>query len=156
MNSTDSRRSCSMRRGAVVYARVSSQRQVENFSLSVQEEACRDHCRRQGWEVARVFREEGESARSVDRTQLNELLTFCREHKQEIVAVIVHSLSRWSRDTRDHYALTGLLAKWGIVLRSATEPIGDDPSGQLMEAVIAGVARFENQLRAERTQGGMK
>ncbi len=154
--STSSRKSRSARRAAVVYVRVSSQRQVENFSLGVQEEACRAYARREGWTVARVFREEGESAKSADRTRLNELLDYCREHKAAINAVVVHSLSRWSRDTRDHFALTGLLAKWGISLRSATEPISDDPAGQLMEAVIAGVAKFENQLRADRTTGGMR
>ena len=155
-NSTDSRKPSSTRRLAVVYVRVSSARQVENFSLGVQEQACRDYCRRQGWEVLRVFREQGESARTADRTQLNELLNYCRENKRSIPAVVVHAVSRWSRDTRDHYALTGYLLKLGIGLRSATEPISDDPAGQLMEAVIAGVAKFENQLRANRTTSGMR
>ena len=145
-----------MRRSALIYVRVSSARQVENFSLRVQEETCRAYCARQGWPVARVFREEGESAKTADRTQLNALLDYVREHKHQVGAVVVHALSRWSRDTRDHYALTGLLLKWGIKLHSATEPISDDPAGQLMEAVIAGVAKFENQLRASRTTGGMR
>ena len=156
MNSIGSRKSPSMRRSALVYVRVSSQRQVENFSLGVQEQACRAYCRTQGWQVARVFREEGESAKSADRTQLSALLDYCREHKTTIAAVVVHSLSRWSRDTRDHFALTGLLLKWGMTLRSATEPISDEPEGELMEAVIAGVAKYENRQRARRTTGGMR
>ena len=48
-----------MRRSAAIYVRVSSQQQVSNFSLEVQEEACRYYCRRDGWLVARVFRVDG-------------------------------------------------------------------------------------------------
>lgn len=146
-----------MQRGAVVYVRVSSQQQVGNYSLEVQEDACRASCRDQGWPVARVFREEGESARSADRTQLTALMDYCRENRSQLVAVVVHSMTRWSRDTHDHYALRGLLLKWGIALRSATERMIDDsPEGELMESLVAGMARYENRQRTGRTVAGMR
>src|SRR5204862_7755485 len=91
-----------------------------------------------------------------DPTRLNALLTYGPEHKRELPAVVVHALSRWSRDTHDHYALTGLLLKWGVRLASATEPISDDPAGRLLEAVVAGVSKFENEQRAGRTVSGMR
>ena len=62
---------------AVIYCRVSTKEQTENLSLPTQKRACEEYCLREGWEVARVFVEEGESARSADRTQLKELLTYC-------------------------------------------------------------------------------
>src|SRR2546426_1066337 len=133
-----------MQRGAVVYVRVSSQQQVGNFSLDVQEQVCGDYCRAQGWPVLHLFREEGQSARSVDRVQLNALLDYCRLNKQAIAAVVVHSLSRWSRETGDHFMLRNLLRRWGIALRSATEAIDDTASGELVEGVHAVLARFEN------------
>ena len=113
-----------MQRSAIIYVRVSSPRQVENFSLGVQEDACRAYCRTQGWPVLRVFREEGESATRADRTQLKALLDYCCAHGRDIAAVVVHSVSRWSRDTRDHFNLKAVLSRWGIALRSVTEPIG--------------------------------
>ena len=145
-----------MKKSAVVYVRVSSARQVENFSLDTQERLCRDYCAAQGWPVALVFREQGESARSADRTELQRMLTHCREHRGEVGAVMVHSLSRWSREQRDHHALRGLLTAWGITLRSATEPISDDPAGEFLEGIIASAAQFENRLRTARTREGMK
>jgi DNA invertase Pin-like site-specific DNA recombinase len=146
-----------MSRSAVVYVRVSSSRQVENYSLDVQEDACRGYCRSNGWPIARVFREEGESAKSADRTQLTALMDYCREHRAQIAAVVVHSMSRWSRDTGDHFALRGLLAKWGIALRSATEQMIDDsPEGELIEAVVAGVSKYERRQLTRRTTGGMR
>src|SRR5271166_4523641 len=58
------------KRYAIIYTRVSTGRQVENASLDTQEQVCKDYCARQGWAVLRVFREEGESAKTADRTQL--------------------------------------------------------------------------------------
>src|SRR5512135_1988839 len=107
--------------GAVIYVRVSTKEQTQNFSLPTQTRACEEHCRREGWDVVKIFREEGESAKTADRTQLKEMLAFCRQNKKRVDFVVVHSLSRFSRDARAHHALTGLLAGFGIALRSVTE-----------------------------------
>ena len=40
--------------------------------------ACEEYCRRQSYEVLERFHEEGESAKSTDRSQLQNLFTFCR------------------------------------------------------------------------------
>jgi DNA invertase Pin-like site-specific DNA recombinase len=145
-----------MQRSAIIYTRVSSQQQVGNFSLDVQEEACRAYCRAKGWPVLKVFREEGESATTSARTQLNLLLDFACDRKREIAAVVVHSVSRWSRDVRDHFNLTAALSRWGIALRSATEPIDESAEGQMTEGFLSVVAKYENQQRARRTKGGMR
>src|SRR5262245_51728184 len=62
--------------GAVIYVRVSTKEQTENLSLPTQLRACEEYCRRQGYEVLERFHEEGESAKSTDRSQLQNLLTF--------------------------------------------------------------------------------
>ena len=64
--------------GAVIYVRVSTKEQTENLSLPTQLRACEEYCRRQGYEVLERFHEEGESAKSTDRSQLQNLLTFSR------------------------------------------------------------------------------
>ena len=63
---------------AVIYCRVSTKEQTKNLSLPTQERVCREYCERQGVAVNRVFVEEGESAKTSDRTKLIELLDFCR------------------------------------------------------------------------------
>jgi site-specific DNA recombinase len=102
---------------AVIYCRVSTAEQVQNLSLSTQEKLCRDYCGRQGWDVAKVFIEQGESAKTANRTELQNLLTYCREHKRGLAAVVVYSLNRFSRDSKDHHILRGLLLGFGIALR---------------------------------------
>ena len=70
--------------GAVIYVRVSTKKQTENLSLPTQLRACEDYCRRQGYEVLERFREDGESARTTDRTELQNLLKYCRTNKGKV------------------------------------------------------------------------
>jgi site-specific DNA recombinase len=65
--------------GAIIYVRVSTKEQTENLSLPTQLKACEEYCERQGFKVLARFREEGESAKTVDRTELQKLLQFCRK-----------------------------------------------------------------------------
>src|SRR3970282_916730 len=53
-----------------IYVRVSTKEQTENLSLPTQLRACEEYCRHQGYEILERFREEGESAKTTDRSQL--------------------------------------------------------------------------------------
>jgi DNA invertase Pin-like site-specific DNA recombinase len=48
------------------------------------------------------------------------------------------------------------VARSGISLRSATEPIDDTSTGKLMEGVLAAFAQFDNDYRSDWTRPGMK
>jgi DNA invertase Pin-like site-specific DNA recombinase len=142
--------------GAVIYVRVSTKEQTKNLSLPTQLRACEEYCRRQGYEVLERFHEEGESAKSTDRSQLQNLLTYCRLNKGRVHFVVVFNLTRFARDKYDHFALRSHLQSLGISLRSATEPIDDTSTGKLMEGVLAAFAQFDNDVRSDRTRAGMK
>ena len=129
---------------------MAGEEQTENLSLPTQLRACEDYCRRQGYEVLERFHEEGESAKSTDRSQLQNLLTYCRLNKGRVHFVVVFNLTRFARDNYDHFALRSHLQSLGISLRSATEPIDDTSTGKLMEGVLAAFAQFDNDARIER------
>jgi DNA invertase Pin-like site-specific DNA recombinase len=93
-----------------------------------------------GYEILERFHEEGESAKSTHRSQLQNLLTFCRLNKGRVHFVVVFNLTRFARDKYDHFALRSHLQSLGISLRSATEPIDDTSTGKLMEGVLAAFA----------------
>jgi hypothetical protein len=135
--------------GAVIYVRVSTKEQTENLSLPTQLRACEEYCCRQGYDVLERFHEEGESAKTTDRSQLQNLLTYCRLNKGRVHFVVVFNLTRFARDKYDHFALRSLLQSLGISLRSATEPIDDTSTGKLMEGVLAAFAQFDNDCRSE-------
>ena len=140
-------------RKAVLYLRVSDQRQVENYSLETQERACREYCERNGWKVAAVFREEGESAKTTDRPQLREMLQWCRPGRADVV--LVFRFSRAARNAADYHTIKGMLAGRGMELVSVTETRGDSPAEHLLENVIAAINQFDNEVRAEQSRNGM-
>ncbi len=140
---------------AVLYCRVSSLEQTKNLSLPTQEKACREYCARQGYEVDRLF-VDAESARSAtDRPEFVKLLSYCREQRGRVNAVVVYAVNRFARNNTDHHGVAALLRGLGVSLRSVTEPIDDTPSGKLMEAILAGFAQFDNDVRSERVTAGM-
>lgn len=146
----------STKKRAVIYCRVSSDRQVENYSLETQEKICVEYAERNEFEVVENFIEEGESAKTADRTKLQELLKYCYNKPNNIQVVIFHKIDRFARDRFDYDTVCyGLRAK-GITIHSATEPIAENPTGRLMEGVLASFAQFDNEIRTERSVLGMK
>ena len=142
---------------AVIYVRVSTERHVtEGASLETQERDCRAMCARNGWEVVCLFREEGESAKTADRPQLKELLTFCRISKPRPEYVVVHHVDRWARNGQDHDVMRNYLLKLGVKLRSFSQRLGEDPYDQFYERIMSGQSELDNKLRGMRSLEGMK
>jgi site-specific DNA recombinase len=142
---------------AVIYVRVSTLEQVDNYSLDDQEVQCRAYCEQRSLEVVSVFREEGESAKNDDRTKLKEMLALCDKaaKKSDIGFVVVHRLDRFSRNSYYHEAIRIRLARCGVKLRSVTEPIDESATGRYMERTFASIAELDNDLRSERATSGM-
>ncbi len=142
---------------AVIYLRVSTEEQVDNYSLETQENICRKEAERREMEVLHIFRDEGRSAKTiVGRFALVEMLEFCRKYKKEIGAVIVYRLDRISRQTADYLAIRKKLAECDVTLLSATEPTGNSPTEKFIETMLAGFAQMDNDVRSERSKNGMK
>lgn len=141
---------------AVIYCRVSDPKQIEGQSLAAQEKVCREYALQQGYEVAKVFIEEGESAKTRSRPELTQLLTYCAIRRHGISAVIVYKLDRLSRNTDDYSQLRIILKRYGVEIKSTTEYFENTPAGRFMENIIANVAQFDNDVRAERCIMGMR
>jgi site-specific DNA recombinase len=142
--------------GAIIYIRVSTKEQAENLSLPTQLRVCEEYCRREGFQILARFKEEGESAKTTDRRELQRMLAYCRSNKGKVHFLVVFNLTRFARDKYDHFALRSHLKSLGISLRSATEPIDDTSTGKLMEGVLAAFAQFDNDVRSDRTRAGMQ
>ena len=142
---------------AVIYCRVSTKEQVEEGnSLVTQEKNCRDFAKKNGYEIGAVYIEQGESAKTADRTELKKLLSFCAIKKNGISAVIAYKIDRISRNTDDYSQIRILLKRYGVEIKSTSEYFEDTPAGRFMENIIANVAQFDNDVRSERSIGGMR
>lgn len=143
---------------SVAYIRVSTDEQVHGTSLNMQQKACLEFAKANGWKLKpeNVFRDEGESAKAMNRPQLLAMLEFCRKNRGKIDKCIVWKLDRFARNSDDHVMIRSILRKNGVSLVSVTEPIDESPTGKLMETVLSGFAQFDNEVRTYRTTEGMK
>ena len=140
---------------AVVYCRVSTEEQTRNLSLPTQQAACLEYCQRNSAVVVKIFMERGESAKTIDRPELQKMLSYCRENKGRVDLVVVYNLSRLARDTFGHFTVRAFLKKLGVGLHSVTEVIDETSQGRFTENILAAVAQLDNDVRSERTVAGM-
>ena len=145
-----------MKKLCVIYTRVSSEKQVDGYSLDSQEELCRKRAEETGYEVIKVYREEGISAKTTNRPALKEMLSFCINKKNNISAIFIYSLSRLNRNTGNHIAISGILAKAGVELVSLNEPTGTTPVQRFMGTMFAGMAQLENEMRGENVANSLR
>ena len=86
--------------GAIIYIRVSTKEQTENLSLPTQLRVCEEYCRREGFEILERFKEEGESAKTIDRRELQRMLAYCRSNKGKVHFLVVFNLTRFARRSK--------------------------------------------------------
>src|SRR5688572_27909008 len=91
------------RQGAVIYARVSSEEQVQGYSIQAQLRACRAWAEKQGYGVAKEYVDEGYSAsRHLDRREaFKDMVAEAVSKTRSFDIVIVHKLDRFSRDSAE-------------------------------------------------------
>ncbi|MCL5292489.1 MAG: recombinase family protein [Actinobacteria bacterium] len=143
----------------LIYLRVSTKEQAsknaekEGYSLPAQREACLRHIRDKGWSYVDEYVDRGESARSSQRPQLQEMLSRIKKDGT-IDAVVVHKIDRLARNMEDHVAIKAILKKHKVSLVSVVENIEDSASGQFMEGILALMAEFYSANLAMETKKG--
>jgi DNA invertase Pin-like site-specific DNA recombinase len=143
-------------KNGIIYCRVSSTEQVDGTSLESQEKVCREFCAREHIQVLKVFVEKGESAKTAERTEFINAISFCSEKKNAVDYFVVYKLDRFARCQADHITVRQTLKKYHTELKSVTEPINDSPVGKMMEGILSAFAEFDNNVRTERSVNGMK
>lgn len=140
---------------AIGYVRVSTERQAEEgVSLDAQKNRIAAWCAANGYELAGVECDAGISGkRASNRPALQAALDrACAER----CALVVYSLSRLARSTKDALAISERLDKAGADLVSLTEKIDTtSAAGKMVFRMLAVLAEFERDLVSERTRGAM-
>lgn len=144
---------------AVGYARVSTEEQATaGYGLEAQEKAIRAFAESQGYELVDLVVDAGVSGatRPEERPGFARVLELAEERAFSVL--LVWKFDRLARNLA--YAVTtvnGLQERFGVVLRSVTEPIDTaTPMGQTIFAVLAGMAAQERLAITQRTLAGKK
>lgn len=145
-----------MKESVLLATRYSDPKQDGGTSTEVQVDTCTGYCEKQSFEIIAHHKVEAESAKATNTARIIALLDFCRQYKGKAKYLIVYKVDRFARDVASHYYLKTELLKIGIVLRSATEPIDETPTGELMETILAALAQFQNSVKREHVKISMK
>lgn len=122
---------------AAIYVRVSTSRQADHdLSMPDQINQCRAYCGRQGWEVVEVFEEPGASALDEERPIFQEMIYKSKRPDRPFEFVVVHSLSRFSRDSFHSEMYIRELGKVGVKLVSITQSLTPDPTGEMLRKLL--------------------
>ncbi len=143
-------------RPAIGYCRVSTEEQSrEGVSLAAQEARIRAFCAGQGLPLADVLVDAGESASTLDRPALRDLLA--RIEAGTVGTVVVAKLDRLTRRTRDLLALVeDTFRPHHVELVSLSEQLDTrTPAGVLMVTVLGALAQMEREQVGERTRAAL-
>src|SRR3989344_2159511 len=140
---------------AVLYLRISDEKQIGNTSLEVQDQFCKDFCKRQNLKIVDVIRLEAVSAKYTNQQRVNELVSYSKKNRNNFDVLVVYKLSRFARSVKQHYQIKNELEKYGIVLSSASETIDTTPIGRFTENSLAAFYQLDNDIRRENTVSGM-
>jgi site-specific DNA recombinase len=142
---------------AVVYARVSTGRQAEaDLSIPDQIRQAEQWCSQNGVQLVRQFIEPGASGTDENRPVFQEMLEAARRKPCDFDVIIIHSFSRFCRDSYTYYMACRILERAGITLHSLTQPLNPDPTGDLVRSILVSFDSYQSLENAKHTSRAMK
>jgi len=99
---------------AAIYIRVSTEEQAkQGTSLSAQEEALQNYAKALGYEVLKIYKDEGKSGKDIKgRPEMKQLLADAEARKFQ--AIFIYKLDRFSRSLRDLIETIEKLKEWNV------------------------------------------
>ena len=141
---------------AGLYIRVSTEDQArEGFSLPEQEKRLRAMCEYKGYEIYKLYKDAGISAKTGNyRPAFEELLQDIREKKCNTIVVL--KLDRLTRSVFDLEGIMRFLEENNAYLDCANEEINTtNSSGKLVPRMLTSVSQNEIERTSERTKFGL-
>ncbi len=136
------------------YIRVSTEEQaLSGFSLQAQADCLQSVAQSRGWRIARVYQDDGYSAKDMNRPGLRQLL----QDAQPGDILLVYKLDRLTRSVRDLEDLLRHFDQRGLMFQSATEQFETTTaSGRLFLRIVTEIAQWERETIAERSAMGKR
>jgi site-specific DNA recombinase len=139
-----------------LYARVSSDAQDTDLSLTAQLRAMREHVQRLGDNIVREFVDEAKSGRTDARPAFKQMIGLAKSDDPPFCKIYVWKLNRFARSREDSVVYKSLLRRKGIEVVSINEPVDDSPAGRLLEGMIESVDEFYSASMGQDIKRGMR
>ncbi len=126
---------------AVIYVRVSTDKQGDNYSLGTQEEACRSYAAEQGYIVLSVFRETHTATELYERPELSRLREAMG--RGEFDVLLCYDPDRFSRSQVHTALLQDFCERAEVELRFAMFDFEQSATGRFLLGARAFAAELE-------------
>ena len=140
---------------AGLYSRVSTEDQ-SRFGHSLDEQECKlkQLCEFKGYEIYKIYREEGVSAKNTNRPKFQEMIEDMKNGK--INKIIVYKLDRLTRSIQDLEYICSMLEEYNCELESVAEEINTgNANGKFFIRMLTILAQLEIERTSERTKFGL-
>lgn len=139
-----------------LYTRVSTEMQLDGYSLEAQLDRLRREAKHRGMKVVGEYSDEGKSGKNIKgRPAFQRMLNDIRTEKDDVDYVLVFKLSRFGRNAADTLNSLQYMEDFGVHLLCVEDGIDSaGASGKLMISVLASVAEIERENIKEQTMLG--
>lgn len=139
-----------MRQIVCGYVRVSTENQLENYSIDEQVERIKSYCKAKDWDLLKIYTDGGYSGGNTNRPGLQQMLADIQN--KLVNAVVVYKLDRLSRSQKDTLTLIedSFLA-YNVDFISINENFDTStPFGRAMIGILSVFAQLEKDQITER------
>ncbi len=141
---------------AAIYARVSTGKQAAGeLSLPDQVNQCEGFAQARGFELAEQFIDRGVSARTDKRPEFQRMIALALSPHRPFDVILVHSQSRFARNTRDLLIYQGKLAEAGIELISITQDLGQGETADVLRTMVGALDEYQSKETAKHVARSM-
>ena len=140
-----------------LYLRVSTEMQVDGYSLEAQKNCLKKFAEREELVIAGVYEDAGKSGKSIEGRPAFRRMLSDIESGAEIDYVMVYKLSRFGRNAADILNSLELLQTYDVNLICIEEGIdSSQTSGKLLISVLSAVSEIERENILEQTMNGRR
>ena len=140
-----------------IYARVSTARQFEkDLSIPDQIKQLHDWCSLNGYAVGQDYVEKGATATDDRRPMFQQMIADACRKPSPYEAIVVHSLSRFYRDSLELALYERKLKQFGVRLISITQQTSDDPSGEMARKIFSIFDEYQSKENGKHTLRAMR
>ena len=144
------------RKRAACYARVSTARQFErDLSIPDQLRQLREYCELNNIELVDEFVEAGISGRDDCRPEFQRMLANAYSDTRPYDFVLVHSFSRFARDSVVLQGRYRELMAHGVRLMAITQRADDTPEGAVMRSIFGAFDEYQSAQNSKHTHRAM-
>lgn len=135
------------------YIRVSTERQVEGYSIEGQITQIEQYCQFNGYELVDIYADRGISGKSMNRPELQRMLNDAKNGKLD--CVMVYKTNRLARNTSDLLTIVEELHRQNVEFFSLSERMEvKNSTGKLMLQILASFSEFERNTILENIYTG--